>query len=682
MKSVFLLSSPSVSREPAPLDDALQSIATILSVHLLQSAIYIQITYETQNMATTASPSPYPSPFQKLPRAHHFLEMFEELKSYKEEGIASIQCAAKQQGVARCGKHVDLTEQILEKLPNSILDVQFQSAVQLLEMMLCPKHHQDTRYAHMLLLDWYKLTFQNPSIRISDDTVVGEWLASNLAIGSPRSMMPGTWDFEDPHQSSSRMGDWLLEEYRRYVEMGRCPSEAYSVITDLNASMVEFVNDGSINCTAEHSNGSRCPVLISQGRVQAAKSKIEYLQQSNASGKRGPKLKISKHIPDLIQHMLCSVHLCFNSLYTPSADYDLVFPQTSISEPSQIGSPVKEPPVPDPQHTYTDASESHRSTAAATPPLRPSSPRLDSATFETPQSTSTAFTDAPSSMRSDQTSGLESSPTAWRGKRGSVHSTHALPSPSPSNVSDNAHEQSFDSLNAHESPRSHSVTPESEIQGIQRRPTYLFRNPSEITHSLKDAMDGRVKVESRVYILHATVDFKSKESGHKVSLIKIGISGNPTRRQKRILKCPTPGCGNCWFGEPKEYDSFTVAAPFHRRAEKLCHRELANFNCLNLDLDSIEPRIVVNHHREWFLVSTDVAKKCVKRWVDFVNAAYNPEGRIDNFWSKHIGNMPDPSDEERISLEQKRIDVHHALRHNRLQKWLEDGLKKQPKLKP
>lgn len=731
LQSVILRTSCSISCEPALFYHTLQSIAPILSVHLLQCVIYIQIARKTPKMDSTASPR------QKIPRARRFREMFNELKVCKAEGNASIQCAAKQQGVSQCKSYVDLTGQILEMLPTSIIDVQFQLAVQLLETMLCPSHHHDTKYVHMLLLDWYDSTLQDirrlgdglralapppreeqrtsrdraparlslpeslpprplsiPAItrihstaaqssplRFSGDIGVGEKSPINFAIRSSRPTMPGAWDFEDQHQSSSRIDDWLLGEYQCYVEIGRCPSKAHSSIINLNTIMVECVSHGSINCIAKHSNGSRCPMLISQSRAQAARSKIEYLQQSNTQGKRGRKPNISNHIAELIQHMLCSVHLCFHSLYAASVDYDLVFSQISASESSQIGSAVEGPSVPDPQHIYTGTSQMHLPAVTATPPRRPSSPP---APLERASSTSTAFVDASSSMLSDESSGLESSPMAGRGgQRESNHSMLGLPSPAPSTAADNDHEQSFDSSIPPESSYFQSTTPEPEMQGIQRRPTNLFRNPSEITHSLKDAMDGRVKVFSRVYILESKTNFKSKESGHAVQLVKIGISGNPTKRRGQIRKCRTPGCGGtCRFGKLNEFASFNVAAPFHRRAELLCHKELDNFNCLHLNLDGIEPEIIVNRHREWFLVSTDVATKSVKRWVDFVNAAYNPDGRINDFWSEHIGSMPDPLDEERTSLENKQVDVHHELRHNRLQMWLDEGLEKQPKLKP
>lgn len=156
-------------------------------------------------------------------------------------------------------------------------------------------------------------------------------------------------------------------------------------------------------------------------------------------------------------------------------------------------------------------------------------------------------------------------------------------------------------------------------------------------------------------------------------LSKIGIATKPLARIKQVSRC---GCG-CDFGDLQFTKLYPVAHP--KKVEDLAHAELRDFNFLHEKLTKAGhpykvPRTI--QHREWFNVEPDEAEKTVKRWVNFFEEAYNPEGCILDAWSRHTRSLPEATAGEKKAFEQGNYKKCHQLRNKRFDLWLREGVEK------
>lgn len=668
-------------------------------------------------MATTTSP------IERLrtpsrAKASQFKEMFDQLKSLKEEKRATIQCAAKPRGVSPCKEIVGhLNDKMLQMVPNSVADVDFQLAVQLLEMMLCPLHHRKVYFSHLLLLDWHDATAQtnrrfreglqgivqsieqdqmssqartidrlspegslhirsfsaspsnrtplSPEVRTdigpSDDTAIIGASSGASPARTPGLSVPGAWNFDEGTDDLSQpsamplpTNDWPHKEYQQYLDLGGSPSETSSTMIDFNIVMDELRNKADLTCIAQSSNGSRCEVLISRRRVLEAKSVVRDDHLGERKS-RAPKVGV-------IRNLLCSVHLRFEELYmasyqtSPNRFRRLERPRIPDSEPPADITRFEGTAVTQEQDTYTVVSEkigSPSSPGIAVTPPVESDGRVFESTPDILDSRSARLDEELMRDEVYRVPDHVDSPLGLKGSQRAID--HSIHGIStPVSIESPA----AASEGSFGSPITHGSSPvRPHLKNFGRRPS----NHVEVTHHLKTTIRKPLPNTSLVYLLKSSKSYDSQE------LIKVGVSVNPNDRIKQLHKCT---CG-CDFGDIGELKSFTVTFP--KKVESLVKVELFNFNCQRVT--HVESNVKVMGHTEWFWVSSAVAEESIVRWTTFVNMAYTPEGDIKDVWGRHVRvNLPDASEEEKKAfLDVGDHDKHHRLRRHRLDTWLNEG---------
>ena len=153
------------------------------------------------------------------------------------------------------------------------------------------------------------------------------------------------------------------------------------------------------------------------------------------------------------------------------------------------------------------------------------------------------------------------------------------------------------------------------------------------------------------------------------NLVKIGKATDVARRKNQIKT-------GCQLEDLDEVESDSYHVKYPERVEKLVHLELQNFRVKFICQHSQE---IEQEHREWFDVPENVAVQSVRRWRDFVETAYTPEGTIKEHWAKKATLMPNSSSPERrylmTGLDQSNkndLEKHHQLRHERYRNWIQD----------
>jgi hypothetical protein len=183
--------------------------------------------------------------------------------------------------------------------------------------------------------------------------------------------------------------------------------------------------------------------------------------------------------------------------------------------------------------------------------------------------------------------------------------------------------------------------------------------------ALADQMDrlmrDRMNVNSYIYVYTATV--KSKQ------VVKIGVTDNLKQRLEQVEKCTQ-------FEDLVERYSAKVL--FRKRAEDLAHLELSHFQW-------DDECSCGKAHREWFTVDANVAVQVVKRWVDFVQHAYDSRGTLRDHWSQRVeifvNATPEPESEEVRTRINGDLEKHHDIRHERYSGWIEETKRRDPFLR-
>ena len=169
------------------------------------------------------------------------------------------------------------------------------------------------------------------------------------------------------------------------------------------------------------------------------------------------------------------------------------------------------------------------------------------------------------------------------------------------------------------------VTPGKKLSG--------FQLDGDIAQLIKDGPKrdkGKEKEDGSIYL------YRVKPRGSDVWLLKIGRTRKHARERLSQIK------GVCGHLEIEEHTKAVARdIPFHGFAEKLIHTELSNYQHQWLcDCG--------RKHREYFLVSDDLAVKVFERWRDFCQEKpWDHSGKILPKWAQRLQNRAKFNGEER-----------------------------------
>lgn len=169
-----------------------------------------------------------------------------------------------------------------------------------------------------------------------------------------------------------------------------------------------------------------------------------------------------------------------------------------------------------------------------------------------------------------------------------------------------------------------------------------FQLDDDIAQMIKDGPQmnkGKDKENGSIYL------YKVRPRGSEMWLLKIG------RTQKHVKGRLGQIRGACGHLEIQEHSRAVARdVPFHGLAEKLIHMELGNYQHQWLcDCGT--------RHREYFLVSDDIAVRVFERWRDFCQEKpWDPNGKILPKWAQRLQNRA------RFNGEEREFDHHEFAR--------------------
>lgn len=149
-----------------------------------------------------------------------------------------------------------------------------------------------------------------------------------------------------------------------------------------------------------------------------------------------------------------------------------------------------------------------------------------------------------------------------------------------------------------------------------------FQLDGDIAQMIKDGptiSKGKDKENGSIYF------YKVRPRGSEVWLVKIGRTQKHAKERLNQIK------GVCGHLEIEEHTKAVARdVPFHGLAEKLMHMELGNYQhqwrCK-----------CGTRHREYFLVSEDIAVKVFERWRDFcLEKPWDDNGKILPKWAQRL----------------------------------------------
>lgn len=151
-----------------------------------------------------------------------------------------------------------------------------------------------------------------------------------------------------------------------------------------------------------------------------------------------------------------------------------------------------------------------------------------------------------------------------------------------------------------------------------------FQLDGDIAQLIKDGPrrdKGKEKENGSIYF------YKVKPRGSEVWLVKIGRTQKHTKERLNQIN---RGCGHLEIEEHTRAIARDV--PFHGFAERLIHTELSNYQHQWLcDCGT--------RHREYFLVSEDIAMKIFERWRDFCQEMpWDQDGKLLPKWTQRLQN--------------------------------------------
>lgn len=160
------------------------------------------------------------------------------------------------------------------------------------------------------------------------------------------------------------------------------------------------------------------------------------------------------------------------------------------------------------------------------------------------------------------------------------------------------------------------VTPAKKLSG--------FQLDGDIAQLIKDGPrkdKGKEKENGTIYF------YRVKPRGSEMWLLKIGRTQKNAKNRLSQIK------GACGHFEIEEHTKAVARdIPFHGFAEKLIHTELSNYQ--HQWLCGCGTR-----HREYFLVSEDIAVKVFERWRDFCQEKpWDHKGDILPKWAQRLQN--------------------------------------------
>jgi hypothetical protein len=174
-----------------------------------------------------------------------------------------------------------------------------------------------------------------------------------------------------------------------------------------------------------------------------------------------------------------------------------------------------------------------------------------------------------------------------------------------------------------------------------------------------------VTKEGYVYILKAPKYFKERYPGEP-PLVKIGISVDVKQRISELKR----QCG--LFDLERVNDSEDLRHRWYYKVDELVHTELMSFKQVLKCGKCKSKKGEDSDHQEWFAVSEKVALQAVQRWRKFILAEpYDDNGILIDHWSKMIQDISRQTAEEEYG--------DHEKRHNRWNRWLEEGIKTAPR---
>lgn len=676
-----------------------------------------------------------------MPTTCGFEAMFEQVMSFQNGEFQSNRCAAIPRGKTACQENaIILTESALQNIPESLANVGFSSAVQLLELMLCPVHHSKPLYTTKLLNDWYTATGQNnpslhqalqrllrsseeewkrlsrrrtnelldPSVshhpRSTSEPPPGTRLPSpppreEVGIENdpaldrdkvvdgpsppPSSTEPSAQNPEEQAEMPSAAEDLLLQEFQHYQNKDDKPNEVASVILDLHTAMEEAVDKRGMTCIAQDPNGSRCKIILALQEIQKACCLVAELRAAVETGGRPTKSdrqKLRRKLPIVTQCMLCSVHFRFNGVYVTQYmknEFELHLPQI----PAWKHNIVK--PINERRRLFErfyETGDQVQVNSGGMPSVSSLSVSSEAPTPDSHDSTSTSNNEGQPTTQSHQSSEPVNPPGAGEGEQSAPSLSipiRSIPTPVVASASTNE-----------DGPNRPALQPSSEVTAPPLEPNQqeipTAPRPGEPRES--DSLPAEVSFYLRYQDSTSKLYSIIRTTENPLAWVYVYQSPNVQNLIKigvtikpgdeRLKEITKCKCG-CKFGDVYEVQSYPVPALQYKKVEDLCHAELANFNCTNVKYTG--EAVKVSTHQEWFWVPPAVAQKSVERWQSFVKAAYTPVGTLTELWSERVGEFLQKGtpQEEKAAFERGLKSHDFAEYHMLRNQRLDDWLKKE-----